>query len=234
MTHTCRNGHRCRQAIRTTDGERLGALTENGGLCKACETAAFNAIVHLADDWEALNDTASQPFSTGNPAPRVSRTPDRHRAPVRVDALDLARRIDEETGRWAWRVTRTRPQSMPRNAQERVSRNVAALTRYLGTLADLPAQGVGLPTIRDDGSVGWATITLTGADALIRLERLHRAANRLLGVGGVVTWLRDPCHMCGRRTLTSDPEEGRVACAHCDHSWASDEFDRFNPLGTTA
>lgn len=235
MTQTCRNARKCRNAIRTIDGERIGALTEGGGLCKACETAAFNAIAHLAADWEGLNAAAGEPFTArGNMSPRVSRSPDRHQAPVRIECIDLARRIDTELARWAWRVDRQALKGMPANAGERVTNNANILTRRSGTLADLPSCEVGIPATRPDGSVEWVTVELDGTDALQRLSKLHRAANRLLGIGGRLVWMNEPCPECARRALRSDPDEGVITCAHCRNSWDSDEFDDLNPLDAAA
>ncbi|OBA62205.1 hypothetical protein A5780_19295 [Nocardia sp. 852002-20019_SCH5090214] len=232
--HECRNGHHCRQATRTDDGEKVGAIIERAGLCPPCERHAFAAIQQLADDWIALNRAAGNVFSRLDSSPRVNQTPDRHKVPVRLEALDLATVIDQEVGRWAWRVAPHVKDAMPGNAQARVARHVTALTRHLGTLADLPAQSVGIPSVGDNGHVQWTRTPLDGADALMRLERLHRAANRLLGRTGAVTWLREPCQDCGRRTLTSNPYENLISCAHCGHAWAADEFDALTNMEAAA
>lgn len=230
--HECRQGRRCKARIRDDEGGWHGAGVEDKGkLCRPCEASCFEAIRQLGGDYGLLA-IAVRNGQSAQSGPKVSGSRERPiPIPVGVDALMTD--IDNETTRWALRITRG--ESLPRTTRESVRRCVAILSTSLGTLIDLPAQPVAVWTPVADGG-DYATRetsseVLDGVDAVLRLARLHHRAVKMLGLDEPKDeWLKEPCHVCGLMMVTTSPRTDLVTCRNpeCRNVWDQEEFARLN------
>lgn len=224
--HQCRQGRRCKARVRDAEGVFHGAGVERpDSLCRSCEGAAFDAIRCLADDYgqlcgartEERSPTQGPKVSGGGQAPIP--------IPLGVDALMCA--IDDETLRWAVRLTQGDP--VPAHAGMRVQRCVAILAANLGTLVDTPLRTLPALLPHPDGGDYAGLEQMDGVDAVLRLASFHYRAEKVLGLESPKTnWLRESCHMCGRATLASDLGSATITCKSCHNVWDQDEFARLN------
>lgn len=226
--HFCRLGRRCKDSEPHPDGELVGAGVERpDSLCAACERAAFDAIKELSNDYQALAVAVHQPRGRID-GPKITRTSDRP-IPLPLDVLTLMDAIDDETLRWTVRLTRGDP--LPGSPAARVERCVAILGSNLGTLVDMPRGRVSVWLPHPWGGDVDGAAEFDGVEAVLRLAELHHRARCVLGLTEVTTWLAEPCHVCGLRTLTVSAEQGTVKCRNCRQVWDQDEFARLsNPL----
>lgn len=231
LEHKCRQGRRCKARIRDDEGQWHGAGVDDAGkLCRPCEQHAFGAIGQLWDDFRALEKAVHEPRGRID-GPKVRKTADR-KIPIPLDIDTLMTSIDDETLRWAIRVTRGDP--LPATPRERVRRCVAILRANTGTLVDLPTQKVPAWMPYADGGDYDGLLELDGVDAVLRLAKLHHRAQGALGLVETTTWLAESCHVCGLRTLTislydaTDVDNSLVSCRTCQNVWSQAEFTRLN------
>lgn len=158
--------------------------------------------------------------------PKIRKTADRKiLLPLDVDTLMTA--IDDETLRWAIRVTRGDP--LPGTPRARVRQCVTILRTSTGTLVDLPLQRVPAWMPYSDGGDYDGALELDGVDAVLRLADLHRRAQSTLGLTEPKTErLNDPCHVCGLALLMMDVGESIIKCRGCWNCWSEQEFARLN------
>lgn len=231
--HQCRQGRRCKARVKDDEGEFHGAGVEDAEtLCRPCEFSCFEAIRKLGTDYDLLAEAARNGQSV-QAGPKVSGSRERPiPLPVGIDALITD--IDNETTRWALRITRG--ESLPRATGESIHRCVTILSAALGTLIDLPAQSVTVWIPQPDGgdyqTREAATQVFDGVDAVLRLSRLHQRAQSMLGLTEVTAWLNESCHVCGLRMLTTDMrngvEETLINCRNCRNVWHQADFARLN------
>lgn len=224
--HTCRQGRRCKARVRDAEGKWHGAGIERpDGLCHSCESHLFKAIGELGNDYAMLADerTAERSAVMG---PKVSGSSERP-IPISLTVDTLMTEIDDETMRWAIRITKGEP--LPTHPVLRVRRATAILSANLGTLVDMPTQVVPAWFPYPDGGDWDGRMELDGVDAVIRLARLHDRAVSVLGLEETkYEWLREPCHVCGHQTVAASLEEPLVKCRNCHNCWDQDEFARLN------
>jgi len=224
--HECRQGRRCKARRRDTEGAWHGAGVERPNtLCRGCEKHGFAAIAELSRDYGGLAGARIEQRSHAS-GPKVSGSSERP-VPISLTADTLMAEIDDELTRWTLRITRGDP--LPRHARERVYRCVAILGAATGTLVDLPRQVVAAWFPHPDGGDWDGRMELDGVDAVLRLTRLHERAVSVLGLEEAkYEWLREPCHVCGHKTVAASLEEPLVKCRNCHNVWDQDEFARLN------
>lgn len=222
--HECRLGRKCKSRIRDAEEKWHGAGVEEAGrLCRPCEEHAFAAIRMLGDDYLQLIPARTEIRSHVS-GPKVSGTGERP-IPIRLGPDTLMSEIEDETLRWAIRITRGEP--IPHD------NCFAVLRANLGTLIGFPAQPVTVWRPLPDGGDDSVSMVLDGVDAVLRLARLHQRAQTILGLVETTTWLTESCHVCGLRTLTMSIEHALISCRNCRNVWDQDEFARLNnPLVT--
>lgn len=221
--HECRQSRRCKARGRDGEGEWHGAGVEDAGkLCHPCEEHAFADIRRLAEDYLDLIPARTEVQSTVS-GPKVSGTGERP-IPIRLGPDTLMSELDEETLRWARQITRGAP--IPDD------NCYAVLCSNLGTLIDLPARSYTVWVARPDGGDDFGAEVLDGVDAVLRLSRMHHRAQSMLGLTEVTAWLRESCHVCGLRTLTTDMRDGveetLINCRNCRNVWHQADFARLN------
>lgn len=222
--HQCRQGKKCRARIRSADGEFQGAGVERPStLCRSCETAAFESINQLGPDYTALMRARTEERSRVS-GPKVTGSTERP-IPIPLGVDTLMSLIDEETLRWAVRITRGNP--IPETGC------ITLLCANLGTLIDLPPHQVTVWIPHPDGGDNVGQITLDGVDAVLRLAELHHRTQKVLGLEEPRTeWLRETCHVCGYSTLASSIADATITCKTCRNVWDQDDFAKLNnPLG---
>lgn len=227
LVHRCRQGRRCKARERDDAGEFHGAGVERpDSLCRPCEESAFADIRKLADDYVLLVVARTMPRSTAS-GPKVSGTGERP-IPIPLAVDTLMSDIDLETTRWALRITRGEPLTYHPNNQPRECLKI--LCANLGTLVDMPTQVVGAYFPYPDGGDWDGRMELDGVDAVLRLSMLHHRAVNVLGLDeSKYEWLREPCHVCGRKAVVASLEEDKlVKCRGCGNVWHQDEFARLN------
>lgn len=227
LVHRCRQGRRCKARERDAEGEFHGAGVERPNtLCRPCEDGAFADIRQLADDYRMLNGARTEPRSTAS-GPKVSGSSERP-IPISLPADTLMSDIDLEVTRWAIRLTRGEPvKGTPIN---QVLECLKVVCSRLGTLVDMPTQVVGAYFPYPDGGDWDGRMELDGVDAVLRLSMLHHRAVNVLGLDeSKYEWLREPCHVCGRKAVVASLEEDKlVKCRGCGNVWHQDEFARLN------
>lgn len=224
--HQCRQGKKCKARIRSSEGEFHGAGVERPStLCCACEAVAFEAIRQLRHDYNALFAARSEERSRVS-GPKVTGSSERP-IPIPLGVDTLMSLIDEETLRWAVRITRGDP--IPETGC------ITLLCANLGTLIDLPPHPVTVWIPHPDGGDNVGQIVLDGVDAVLRLAELHHRAQKVLGLEEPkMNWLRESCHVCGLASLASDLSTATITCKTCRNVWDQDEFARLNnPLLVT-
>lgn len=215
--HECRQASKCKGRLRDAAGKWHAAGVEDANtLCRPCEEHAFGGIRSLGHDYGLLIPARTELRSAVS-GPKVSGTGERP-IPIRLGPDTLISEIDDETTRWAVRLTRGEP----------VDNMFTVLTSNLGTLIGLPAQPVTVWKPLPDGGDDVETVVLDGVDAVLRLSRLHHRAMVVLGLIETTTWLTEACHMCGLRTLTMSIEHSLISCRSCRNVWDQDEFARLN------
>ena len=234
VTHQCRQGTRCKARLRADDGRWYGADVDRPDrLCTHCETSAFKGIDQLWDDYQALEAAVHEPRGRID-GEKVRKTADR-KIPIPLDVDTLMAAIDDETLRWAVRITRGDP--LPNHARDRVRACVAILRAHTGTLVDLPPQRVAVWMAHPEGGDYDGLAVFDGVDAVLRLSGLHDRARTILGLTErKVERLRDDyCHVCGLASLSMEIETGIIKCRECRNCWSQDEFARLNnPLMAVA
>lgn len=225
--HECRQGKRCKSRVRDSEGHWHGAGVERpDSLCRGCEAHLFKAIRQLGTDYNLLAGERVASQRAAAAGPKVSGSSERP-IPISLTADTLMTDIDDETMRWALRITKGDP--LPAHPGERVRRCVAILGANLGTLVDMPMQVVPAWFPYPDGGDWDGRMELDGVDAVLRLARLHDRAVSVLGLEETkYEWLREPCHVCGHQTVAASLEEPLVKCRNCHNVWDQDEFARLN------
>jgi len=224
--HECRQGRKCDDRIRDAAGEWHGAGVERPDtLCQYCEKRAFDALGQLWDDYKSLEAAIVEPRGRVD-GPKIRKTADR-KIPIPLDVDSLMMAIDDETLRWAIRVTKGDP--LPGTPRDRVRQCVRILRSSTGTLVDLPRRRVAAWMPYPDGGDYDGLLELDGVDAVLRLADLHRRAQSTLGLTESKTErLNDPCHVCGLALLMMDISESIIKCRGCWNCWSEEEFARLN------
>lgn len=229
--HECRQHRRCKARVPDDAGEFHGAGVERPNtLCRACEESAFADIRQLSDDYTLLFVARTLPRATVS-GPKVSGSGERP-IPIPLAVDTLMTDIDNETTRWALRITRGEPLTYHPNNQPIECLKV--LCANLGTLVDMPMQVVAAYFPYPDGGDWDGKAELDGVDAVLRLARLHHRAMNVLGLDEPKEkWMREFCHVCGLKTLSmkanrNDPTLATIHCRNCRNVWDQDEFDRLN------
>jgi hypothetical protein len=220
--HECRRGRRCKSRVKTAAGTFHGALIDRpDALCRLCEDSAFEAIRELGEDYAGLCCYRFEDRSQSQ-GPKVGGTNPNPSIPVALGVDALMARIDDETLRWALRITRGDP--VPDHHVLRVRACVATLGANLGTLVDLPKRR--LPTLlpHPDGGDFLGLEEMDGVDAVLRLASFHHRAQTLMGEVETITWQRDPCPHCGRKALAASKDQEYVSCKGCGITWDSAHF----------
>lgn len=227
LEHLCRQGRRCKARVRDDEGEWHGAGIERpDSLCRPCEDSAFADIRKLADDYVLLTVARTLPRSAAS-GPKVSGSGERP-IPIPLAVDTLMTDIDNETTRWTLRITRGEP--LTYHPFNQPLECLKILCSNLGTLVDMPMQVVAAYFPYPDGGDWDGRMELDGVDAVLRLSLLHARAVHVLGLDeSKYEWLREPCHVCGRKAVVASLEEDKlVKCRGCGNVWHQDEFARLN------
>lgn len=208
--------------MRDAEGKYHGLKIDRpDALCRACEDSAFEAIRQLGDDYGRLTEHRGADRAVAQ-GPKVSGSGTNAPIPISLGVDTLMCAIDDETLRWAVRITKGDP--VPTHPTLRVRRCVAILGANLGTLVDMPRRRLPALLPHPEGGDYAGLKEMDGVDAVLALASLHQRAQLLLGETESTVFLRDPCPQCGRKALAVSRDQQFVTCKGCQIVWDSEHF----------